>query len=458
MFGLIAALMVAALGVVFLAGGDENEPTSGSAATTVTTSGSAPTTSVSTTTPTTPPASSDDGGLGGSSVVVYGNLLTDDETGALTDVLAAFTERTGIEVEFVPIANLGAEIGALAAAGDAPDLALLPQPGVVAELARSGALAGIPDDLTAAVSAHWPPAWMAFGEVDGGHFAIPAQSDLKSLVWFKPGRFEALGYAVPQTWDELRALTDQAVADGNTPWCVGLESGEATGWVFTDWVEDLTLRFFGAEYYDRWVAHDVPFNSREMAAVWREILEMWAAPGAVYGGPDAITSTQVFEPAGLLVDDLCLMHRQASFLGPRFPPGSEGVGVFYFPGAPDDRPVLVSGTFAAAFRDAPEVWALMEYLGSAEYATERQEVQARLSAGVASGFLTANTAVDPGIFSPLERSMLDIQLSGEPVRFDGSDQMPAAVGTGSFWVQATRVVNGEIGVEEALEIIESTWP
>ena len=103
-------------------------------------------------------------------------------------------------------------------------------------------------------------------------------------MWYRPANFAAGGYSVPGTWDELKALSQTMIDDGNTPWCLGIESGGATGWPFTDWVEDLTLRFEGADYYDQWVNHDIPFNDDAMNAIWNEILDLWNTPGAGFAG------------------------------------------------------------------------------------------------------------------------------------------------------------------------------
>ena len=94
---------------------------------------------------------------------------------------------------------------------------------------------------------------MSFGNVDGTQYGVPNKSDLKSLVRYVPSQFAEYGYTVPTTLDEFYALTDQMIADGHTPLCVGIESGPATGWPFTDWVEELVLRNQGIDYYNQWV-------------------------------------------------------------------------------------------------------------------------------------------------------------------------------------------------------------
>ena len=96
---------------------------------------------------------------------------------------------------------------------------------------------------------------------------MPGRSNVKSMVWYSPSAFADAGYEIPQTLDELKALSDQIVTDGGTPWCIGAESGVATGWVLTDWMEDFMLRIHGEEVYDQWVNHEIPFNDPQVAEV-----------------------------------------------------------------------------------------------------------------------------------------------------------------------------------------------
>ena len=261
----------------------------------------------------------------------------------------------------------------------------------------------------------------------------------------------------------MYALSDQMIADGITPWCVGIESGPATGWTFTDWVEDMTLRRAGVDFYDSWVAGETPFSDPTMVSIWNEILDLWNTDGAVFAAGGTIAATPFGDNGGPLVDEDCAMHRQASFFTAFMPEGTTfgadgDVSVFYFPAADaSSSPVLVAGTLAAAFRDAPEVWAVMEYLGTSEYGNERQSAQQERKGGALSGYLTANTGVDLANFLPLEQEFVQILQTGDPARFDGSDLMPASVGAGAFWVEATSAVNGDKTVDEAVKVIDDTF-
>ncbi len=405
--------------------------------------------------------------LAGTTVTVFGPESSDVEAGALSAALDLFGAQTGIEINYTGARDFSDQINAQAAGGNPPDIAVFPQPGKIADFAREGFIEPLPDDVIAVMEENVGAAWNAFGNVDGTQYAVPTKADLKSLVWYVPARFAEGNYEVPTTLDELYALADQMIADGRTPWCVGIESGPATGWPFTDWNEDLLLRRQSADYYDQWVNHDVPFNDQPIVDIWNEILEQWNKPGAVFAAGGSIAATPFGDNGQPLVDGDCEMHRQASFFSAFFPEGTptgpDGVDVFYFPsvtGGEDDRPVLGAGTLVAAFRDAPEVWAVMEYFASPEYADNRQRFQKLAQGGgaVLSGFLSPNLNADLSLYEPLEQSFLQTLANASVVRFDGSDLMPAAVGAGSFWVEATSAVNGDKTVEEATQAIEDSWP
>ncbi len=407
---------------------------------------------------------SGDGDLEGTTVTITGPERDESEATALQEALDAFGEETGIEITYQGSADWEAEINVAVEAGTEPDISIFPQPGKLADFARDEILQPLPEDVESAVSANWDDSWLAFGNVDGAQYGVPNKSDLKSLVWYQPARFEALGYTVPETWEELVTLTNEAAAAGDTPWCVGLESGQATGWPFTDWVEDLMLRFHGADVYDEWVAGDVDFSDERVVEIFDTIRDLWSIDGAVFSSGGTITGTAFQDNGQPLVDGDCLMHRQASFFsafmpeGTPFADGSEGaVDVFYFPSIGDTRPVLGAGTLAAAFHDRPEVWAVMEYLGSPEFANARQAAQAEFNGGL-SGFLSAVQGADTSLYTPLEQSMLDVLATGEVVRFDGSDLMPADVGAGTFWSEGVSFINGDQDAATAAANIDASWP
>jgi len=197
--------------------------------------------------------------LAGTAVRITGPERNPNEAGAIQIALDAFADENDMTIFYVGSADWEAEINVQIEAGNPPDISVFPQPGKLADFAREGFVLPLPDATLAVAQENFNDAAMGFGLVDDTQFGLPNKSDLKSLVWYKPAAFAAGGYEVPSTLDELWATSEQMIADGNTPFCIGIESGQATGWTFTDWVEDMMLRTHSPEVYDSWVAGETTF-------------------------------------------------------------------------------------------------------------------------------------------------------------------------------------------------------
>lgn len=370
------------------------------------------------------------------------------------EAFAPFTAETGIEVVYEGTDAFTTVLPIRVAGGDVPDLAIFPQPGLMADLAREGALTPLDSAMyMTTLTTAFGPSWVELGSVDGSVYGLWMRSDPKSLVWYAPEAFEAAGYTIPTSWDELMALTEKIAADGNTPWCFGMESGEASGWVGTDWVEDVLLRTAGPEVYDQWVAHEIPFNAppvKEAVEIFGKIVRN---DRYVRGGVVGAISTPFGDAPAAMFDQPpgCYMHRQASFITDFLPetvePGKD-TQVFLLPGQDATAPLLTGGLVFAMTNNTPAAQAAIQYLATA---TPHESWAAR---GYISPHRQVNLATYPndGI-----RQMATILAEAEIIRFDGSDLMPAAVGTGTFWTEMVNYVSGA-DVDTVLSAIEASWP
>ena len=348
--------------------------------------------------------------------------------------------------------------------GNAPAIAYVPQPGLLRTLVQdTDQVVPAPEGVAANVDEFWGEDWKAYGTVDDTFYAAPLGANVKSFVWYSPSVFEENGYEIPETWDDLVALSDQMVDDGIKPWCAGIESGEATGWTTTDWLEDVVLRDAGPDAYDDWVNHEIPFDDPAIVGALDRVGGILKNPDYVNGGIGDVTSiaTTSFQEGGLpVLDGECGMHRQASFYAAQWPEGTDvsedgDVFAFYLPTTNDDngRPVLGGGEFVAAFSDAPEVQAFQTYLSSDTWANEKAKATPN------GGWVSANTGLDiANLVSPIDQLSAETFQDPEAVfRFDGSDQMPGAVGAGSFWSEMTSWITGD-DTETVLANIEESWP
>jgi alpha-glucoside transport system substrate-binding protein len=376
---------------------------------------------------------------------------------------AEFEECTGITINWNGTQEFEAQIAVRVEGGTAPDLAIFPQPGLLAKFAGNGLVAA-PADVEASVDENYSPDWKNYGTVDGTFYGAPLGANVKSFVWYSPKTFADNGWEIPTTWDELLSLSDTIAADGNVqPWCVGFGSGEATGWPGTDWMEDIMLRTADAETYDKWVSHEIPFNDPAVATAIAEAGKI--IKNADYVGDVASIATTTFQEGGAgVVDGSCAMHRQASFLGgilvedngavivePTDTETENGISVFYFPGtSADNKPALGGGEFVAAFSDRPEVAAVQLYLTTPEWNNKKAAL---------GGWFSANLGLDEAnVADPVNKVAVQILKNATTFRFDGSDVMPAAVGAGSFWKEMTAWVAEDKSDKAVLDAIEASWP
>lgn len=388
-------------------------------------------------------------------------------TGAEKDkfevVLAYFEAATGAQVQYSGSDSFEQDIVISARSGSAPNLAVFPQPGLAADLASQGLLAPLPQDTADWVAENYAAgqSWVDLATYPGadgalGFYGMFYRVDLKSLVWYSPDAFDEAGYDLPETMEDLLALTDQIAADGGTPWCIGLGSGAATGWPATDWVEDIMLRINAPEDYDAWVRNEIEFDDRKVIEAI-ETFGVFARNDAfVNGGVSAVANTDFRDsPSGLFaIPPQCYMHRQASSIPAFFPDGTtmgQDVDFFYFPAFADKelgKPVLGAGMLFSVTDPSEAATAMLEFL-KLPVAHETWMAQ--------GGFLTAHAGVNPMAYiDDSSRAQGDILRNATTFRFDASDLMPGEIGAGAFWTGMVDYVTGE-DAKIVAEGIQARW-
>jgi alpha-glucoside transport system substrate-binding protein len=383
---------------------------------------------------------------------------TGSEADGFTEALAPFTDESGIKVDYTGSRDFETQIRVAAEGGDLPDLAVIPQPGLVRDLAAK--ITPVPKSVLDKHKGEYNDYLWQLVTPKGAVLGVPNKADVKSVVWYSPKTFKAKGYKVPKTWDELTALQNKMKTDGIAPWCIGIESGDATGWPLTDWMEDVMLRLNGPDVYDDWVAHKIPFDDPKVQAAAKMVEDIWFTNGNVLNGRQSIASTG-FQQAGLpILDGTCGMHRQANFYGAQFKEkgatfGDDAdVSVFYLPTMNDKfgKVMLSGGTYVVAFNDNPATLKALEYLSGSAYANARIKTNK-------GGFISPNNKQDTSLYADVVDTDLAEQLtSSKTVRFDGSDNMPSAVGSGSFWKEGTNWVLGSSDLKTFLGNVEASWP
>jgi len=409
--------------------------------------------------------------LEGEEVTITGALIGEDQEGFRAN-FESFTEETGIVVTYQGSDNFEQEIQIQMESGDTPDFALWPQPGAVVDAAQRGMLTSL-EDLEIDIDAYktnFSSYLVGLGTVDGSIYGGANAANLKSIVWYQPAEFEARGYAVPETWDAMIALADQIVADGMNPFCFGMYSNGASGWLATDWMEDIMLRTGnGTTSYDQWVTNELKFEDPIVKNAASLLSQIMHTENYVVGGTDAIVSTYFGNAQDpMFSEDAngnpgCFMHRQASFIPSFWPEAAQaGVGVettvFPFPVIDESLPkaALGAGDMWGAFNDRDATKAVAEYMLSAEF-------HAAAAAMPNNARLSAHTGFDTSLYSKdinrILGTIIADALAADAFRFDASDLMPPEVGAGSFWKEMMNLaVEGPGYIDTAMANIDTSWP
>lgn len=401
--------------------------------------------------------------LKGQTLTIFGPWRGEDEA-LFQTVLAYFADATGVNVRYSSSENYEQQIVIDTQAGSPPNIAILPQPGLLADLAAKGFLVPLGDETASWVKDNYGAgqSWVDLGSYKGkdgnkAYFAFPFKADVKSLVWYVPENFEEAGYKVPESMEDLFKLTDQIVADGGTPWCIGLGSGGATGWPATDWVEDLMLRTQPLDVYQKWTTNEVKFTDPAVVAAINEFGKFAKNEKYVSGGVAAVASTDFRDsPKGLFdIPPKCYLHHQASFVPSFFPDGTKvgtDVDFFYMPtyaAKPElGKPVLGAGTLVTITKEAPAAKAFVDFLKT-PIAHEVWMAQ--------SSFLTPYKGVNVDTYANEQmKRQGEILTSATTFGFDGSDLMPGKIGAGAFWTGMIDFVGGKSADQVAADI-QKAW-
>jgi alpha-glucoside transport system substrate-binding protein len=377
------------------------------------------------------------------------------EQEALMKVIKPFEDQSGITINYTGTRDVSL-VKSRSTAGNPPDFYISPLPSITSEFAADNRLVALDSFMDMSkLKAAYPEAWLSLATNKDHLYGVFGPVTIKSIVWYNPANFKAKGYVVPTTWDEMVALSDKMVKDGNVPWAVAMGSGDATGWPGTDWVEDIMLRTVGTEGYDKWVNHEIPWTDPAVKSAWETFGKIALNPKYVYGGTQTEIATDFGDGADPVFSNppKAYMHRQAlfeyDFIRKHFPDLKplETVDFFQLPSIDPKygNPAEAGGEMLIMFKDTPENRQFMNYWAG---------VDAQKLIAVNFGRLSANKEVPSTTYSdPLLAKGADLLAKATAVRFDGSDLMPSAIGAGSFWTGIVDYIKGK-KLDDVLKTIE----
>ena len=402
------------------------------------------------------------------------------EGDALEGFVDAYNTEVGTNIQFTGSDDFESQLRIRVDGGDPPAVAVTPQPGSICEFADEGALVSLEDmgyDI-GEMEANHSKFWMDLGLcADGNHYGVPWFPNFKSIVFYHEPTFEAQGYEIPETWEDLIALSSQAVSDGFTPWCFGFESGGATGWPGTDWIEDIFVREAGAEAYTDWFKHDIPFNDPRVVQSFETFGELIFGEGFVLGGAENIAGVNFNDSPGPLFQDPtpgCLMLKQGSFISnvfvdqPEYEAGEESeIKTFAFPSIDGNVGAMGGGDTIMVFDDSDDVVQVVKDWITPDW----QCTLASASGGGVAPYgghgvagverLPGHKDVDLDCYetdqSRAFAASVTEALAANTFVFDGGDLMPASVGQGTFWEGMVNFTRGT-SAQDVADAVEASWP
>ena len=380
-----------------------------------------------------------------------------DELESFQAMVTPWEAQTGGAMAFSGTRDLIAVLRTRVIAGNPPDIAVLPNPGQMVELAKGGKLVALSSFLDMEViSKQYAPGWIDLGTVDDDLYGIFMKADSKSTVWYNPKNFAANGWEVPDTWDELTGLSDRIVSEGLHPWSVAVESAEASGWPATDWIGEILLHESGGAVYDQWVNHEISWTDSRIRSAWEKFGQIVLTPDYVPGGTTTALATHFIDGSYLPFEDpprAAMYYLGAftqGFISEQFPELAAGEDYAFFP-FPTINPQYAGAVTGGAnvvvlFNNNPTTRSFVEYIASAE----AQQIWVERG-----GVTSVNNQVSLDAYTnPLARLAAEQLTDATVFRFDADDNMPSAVQK-AFWKGTLDYLHDPLQLDNILADIEA---
>jgi alpha-glucoside transport system substrate-binding protein len=389
--------------------------------------------------------------------------FTGDQFDAFKGAVDPYAKSQGITINWAPTSNFNQLINTRVQGRNLPDIAMFPQPGVLRGLATRNTLTPLDSFLDMpSLKQSMTAGTLDAGTVNGKLYGLLVSMNVKSLVFYPKKPFAEAGYTPPKSLPELLALTNKIRESGKVPWCVGIESGAATGWPATDWIEDLILHQQGVGKYNQWVNHQIKFESPEVKEATDTFSQLALTDGNVLGGRKSIASNNYNTAANPMFRNPpgCYLYKQGNFVAAAggFPDDvlkdiNNRVGVFGFPPetAGGDNPVLGGGDLAALFsKNNQYAKKILQFMSTKDFGGS----DARLG-----NYISPHKDFDQSNYpNEVVKQIANVAYKSTAFAFDGSDQMPGQVGSGTFWKDMTAWISGQQNLNQALTSIDESWP
>lgn len=380
-----------------------------------------------------------------------------DELNAFRAVAAQWEQQTGGKMEFEGTRDLSSVLTARVSGGNPPDIAILPNPALMQQFAKNNSLKPIDAALDMnQFNKDYSKDWSDLGSVNGKLYGLFIKAVTKGTIWYSPDQFKTNSWQTPKSWDDLTNLSDQIVKAGKNPWSMGLESGAASGWPASDWLQQIVLLESGPDVYDKWVKHQIPWTDPAIKSAFQKFGKIALTTGYVPGGAQTALSTNFTDASYLPFQNppkAYMYYLQAAaqtFIAKQFPSLKPGTGYdfFDFPTINSQYAGAVTGgaDLAVMFNDTPAARSFMQFMAIAK----AWEPWAKLG-----GYGSPNKSFDSAAYPDPVAARTAKQLTdAKTFRYDADDLMPAQVQQGE-WTALLNYLRNPSQLDSILQDLEN---
>lgn len=281
-----------------------------------------------------------------------------------------------------------------------------------------------------------------------------------SLVWYDVSKYEALGSPVFSTYEEMINFTEENSAKDEPLWCLDIESGASTGWIATNWLEDIILHKYGPEVYDAWSQQDKLSSSDEVTLSILDIGKLIFIEDAVFGGHKRMVRKEFRNNYRNLLDDeiSCAFSWSGHFASYYFPDTAEygrDYNFFKLPSQNYKHAMVGIGDVLAALNDNSNTINTAKLLLSVDFGKNwiSKENSQYISANI-------NSRIE-SIKNPMlvkETNLIKASFKQNLFRYDASELMERRIGSDSLWYALTKYIElKSLYINEVTEELDSTY-
>lgn len=387
------------------------------------------------------------------------NVWGGEEQASFEAVVAPFTQQTGVQIKVEPTRDLSQVLTTRIRGNNAPDMAILPNPGFMQQLAGQGHLVPLDNYLDMNKFRNdYAQSWIDLGSYKNKVYALFYKAANKGTIWYNPKQFSAQNYTTPTTWNDLVSLSDKIAQSGKFPWSMGVSSdGGSSGWPAADWIAQIYLNQSGPDMYDKWVAHQIPWTDPSIKQAFQTFGAIVSGKNYISGAPQSVLATN-FQAASYLPFKnppgsymYYLGDFTEGFITDQFKGAKAGTDFNFFPfpsiNSQFANAVTGGADVVVALKNTTAVQKLVQYMATAQ----AQEIWVKRG-----GFTSPNKSVDLNSYpDAVARASAEMLTKASAFRFGADDLMPQAV-ENAFWKAMLSYIQTPNQLDSILSDMEST--